>query len=248
MSSSDRQPSAATKRPLRWGVIASVVFHAVVLVLLLIYRPWRSGDSAEDKTPAASGTSAITAKGPPPPETERLVRSVDQVEPRLNDVIEETRQRTDQENVDELTRQIQRLDSISSQESVQQLAARFQQWLGTKPRAQRPAETPIDGEFDVSTAQLYEVQRHGNPDGSWTYTCVLLDAEGRTVETNLDAQQGQRTYELMQTLEDSPLAQQVYRQIALPLLDKLLDDGRGPVPDRPGPQKPEAVEGPSDGD
>ncbi len=242
MNPSDCQPSAATKRPLRWGVIASVVFHAVVLVLLLIYRPWQSDDSAEDKAPATSGAGAIAAKRPAPPETERLVRSVDQVQPRLNEVIEETRQRTDQQNVDELTRQIQRLDSISSEESVEQLAARFQQWLGAKPRAQRPAEEPVDGEFDVSTAQLYEVQRHGNPDGSWTYTGVLLDAEGRTVETNLDAQQGQRAYEVMQTLEESPLAQQVYRQIAIPLLDKLLDklldDGRGPVP-----QKPEAAEG-----
>ncbi len=240
MNQSERQPPDATKRPLRWGVIASVVFHVIVLILLLIYRPWQSDDSARDQTPAAFG-AAIATRKPPPPETEPLVRSVDQVEPRLNSVIEESRQRTDQQNVDELTRKIEKLDSISSEESVEQLAARFQQWLGTKPRAQQPATEPVEGEFDVSTAQLHEVQRHGNPDGSWTYTCILLDAEGRTVESALDEEQGQRAYEVMQSLKNSPLAQQVYRQITMPLLDKLLDkmqdDGRGPIP-----QKPESSE------
>ena len=58
--------------------------------------------------------------------------------------------------------------------------------------------------------------------GGFRYVTVLLDAQGRTVETEVSQQEGEPVYELMQRIKANPLLEQVYRQIVMPLLDQLV--------------------------
>ena len=87
--------------------------------------------------------------------------------------------------------------------------------------AQHPSEESVDGPFDFNTAQIYDVHRNATADGQWEYVSVLLDANGRTLEVTMDAADGESVYRTMQTLNANPLAAQLYRQITMPLLDKL---------------------------
>jgi hypothetical protein len=69
------------------------------------------------------------------------------------------------------------------------------------------------------------VTREAAPDGTWKYQSVLVDAEGRTMQIEMDAASGESSYRTLQTLKAYPLAEKIYRQVTMPLLDKLIKAG-----------------------
>jgi hypothetical protein len=144
------------------------------------------------------------------------------VRERLDQVVAKAAERTAEENLDRLDEMSKRLDKVASADSVTQLAGTFQKWMGTAPRAERPAEQPAEGAFDYDTAQFHEVKRYPRQPSGYRYVAVLLDAAGRTVEVELDEPDGERVYTTLQRIKANPLLEQVYRQIALPLLDQML--------------------------
>lgn len=221
-----------SKRYLSGGLIVSLLFHVTVVIALVIYRPWRQEKPAVDSPPrgtpvaAASSTADTSAAGNPLNlRTKPIPRATaDQIAAKLAESIDRSEQLSEEENLDELDEQIRRLEQVASEESIDQLSGRFQHWLQTRPRASTPAETPIEGHFDTATSQLLEVKRTRTEDGEWTYRAVLFDARGRTMEAPMDCAKGERSYRTLQLLKASPLAESLYRRIALPLLDKMLFD------------------------
>lgn len=91
------------------------------------------------------------------------------------------------------------------------------------------ADSPRDPllEFDFQTAQLHDVKRIPATDprsgSTWQYEGVLLDAEGRTQQIPLSETEGAPLFEIWQRIRSSPLLESVYRQLAMPLLDQLID-------------------------
>ncbi|MEE8452695.1 MAG: hypothetical protein V3R99_12295 [Thermoguttaceae bacterium] len=231
----DEFRSKSGKRHLRGGLIVSLLFHVAVVIDLLIYRPWRQEkpavDSPQRGTTAATASSdaaadhATAAKNPLNLRTKPIPRATaDQIAAKLAETIDRSEQLTEEDNLDELDEQIRRLEQVASQESIDQLSNRFQGWLKTRPRVTAPAETPIEGHFDLATAQLLEVKRTRDADGEWTYRAVLIDARSRTTEAPMDPAKGARAFRTLQLLKTSPLAESLYRRITLPLLDKMLFD------------------------
>jgi len=222
-----------SKRYLRGGLIVSLVLHVAVVLALVIYRPWRQETPAVDSTPHGTAVATVSSDAADPvvPEnpldlrTQPIPRTTaDQVAAKLAESIDQSEQLTEEDNLDKLDEQIRRLEQVASQESIDQLSDRFQGWLKTRPRAIEPAETPIEGHLDSATAQLLEVKRTRGEDGEWTYRSVLIDARGRTEEAPMEPAEGARAFRTLQLLRASPLAESVYRQITLPLLDKMLLD------------------------
>ena len=60
---------------------------------------------------------------------------------------------------------------------------------------------------------------------------VLVDASGRTYEIEMTEEEGEQAYRTMETLSKYPLANKVYRQIAMPLIDQALAKRKTPSPD-----------------
>jgi hypothetical protein len=77
--------------------------------------------------------------------------------------------------------------------------------------------------FDADTAQMHDVRRERTSGGQWRYWLILLDAEGRTIEVEVPPVEGEQLYKTMQRIKAFPLAEKVYRQITMPLLDKMLN-------------------------
>jgi hypothetical protein len=185
---------------------------------------------AEPPSDRAPETRTITGV---PEVTDELVRE------RLAEVADKARAASPEENRANLDRLTKQLTQASTAASIDQVAGSLQRWTGTKPRAQRPAEQPVAGEFDHDTAQLHDVRRLPQDSGGWRYVAVLLDAEGRTMEVELDATVGEQLYSTLEKIKANPLLEQVYRQIAMPLFDQLLGGLK-----RPGPAKNATAEGP----
>jgi len=154
---------------------------------------------------------------------------------RLDESIEAASRQSETERLEQLDAMAQRIESVSSEKSLDKLSGRLGDWLELDERASQPqAEASTrandaEGEFDVETAQLHDVIRESAADG-WQYSCVLLDAAGRTRQIPLSEAEGRPMYEVMQRIKASPLLERVYRQLAMPLLDQLLDtQQRGPA-------------------
>ena len=143
------------------------------------------------------------------------------VQRELLDSITAAEGRSDEENLDRLKTLSDQLTATSSAESIDQLASSLQRWLGTEERATRPADEPVEGEFDLQTAQLHDIVRDDST-GQVRYTAVLLDAAGRTMESPLTEAEGESVYRVMQLMKQNPLLERVYRGVVLSLLDKLL--------------------------
>ena len=121
------------------------------------------------------------------------------------------------------------LNEVATEESVDEATARLAQLLNTKPRATEPAAEPPPGEFDLNSAQLYDVKRTDNGRGGYSYTAVLLDAEGRTFDSELTEAEGEQLFRTFELIKANPLLARVYRGVVMSLLDKLLR----PVPAEP---------------
>jgi hypothetical protein len=145
---------------------------------------------------------------------------------RISDAVEQAQQVDDDENLDRLAVLADRLEGVSSQQSIDELAGVFQQWLGTSSRATAPVAEPPAGEFDFDTAQLHDVRRVTADDGLASYLIVMLDAAGRTIEIEVSQEEGETAYRTLQRLKSFPLAEKLYRQITMPLMDKLIHAGR----------------------
>ena len=140
---------------------------------------------------------------------------------RINDSVDDASQLSPDQQRDRLRQLAGQLNDVATDKSVEQLTGTLQQALGVAPRAVRPAEKPVDGEFDFKTAQLHDVRREPLEGGGFRYVTVLLDAAGRTNETELTAAEGEQLYKTWELIKANPLLEKVYRGIVMQLLDKL---------------------------
>ena len=262
------------RRRLRVALWISVAFHLVVIALLLVYRPWESATSGD----AAVPSSGSTAAAPPPPTDPRAPIKVgtdpesitgDQVKVRIDHTVDQVDAMSEDDRLAMLKDRVARLDEVASDESVGEMSDKLHGWLDTAERAAEPAEPIAPGEpiasgepdepaepgassapmeFDAATGQFVEVRRQRGPDGKLVYTGVLKDAQGQTMEIPMDAAEGEQIRQTLKILKGSPLAQEIYRQIALPLMDKMIREIEKPlqpprlegaVPEGEGPDAPE---------
>ena len=144
------------------------------------------------------------------------------VQARVDASVAKAAGRSAQENLERLDQISQRLNQVASPSSVGELAGAFQQFVGTKPRANQPVEHSAPDDFDHETAQFHDVKRYAKEPSGWRYVAVLLDAAGRTIEVEMDELEGERVFVTFERIKSNPLLEQVYRQILMPLLDKML--------------------------
>lgn len=222
-------------RRIAWGV--SLAAHLALLIGLGIWCVRRAGDSTDEGRLAASradGADATRRPAPSAPEPSPEVGS-EQVSATLKRTTEKVQELSQDEQLDQLATKAAELEDLASEKSVDELTEKFHEWMNTQPRASEPAADPVAGPFDHATAQIHEVRRTANADGNFHYVGVLVDAAGRTMEVEMSPEEGQTAYRTLQTIKGFPLAEKVYRQIAMPLLDRALAgrEDRGAPDDRP---------------
>lgn len=221
------QPRQRKKHPIRSGVVFSGVFHATMIGLLIAapvflfmkqprvlnvitvtYADVRdSQETAEPKIRLATDPSQVTSE---------------LLQQRLNEKVAEADTRSEDENLEQFESLAGRLEEISSEKRIEQLASSIGKFFGTKKRATAPSDDTAEGEFDHETAQMHDVRREETAEEQFQYWAILIDAEGHVMEVEMANPEGETMYKTMRRLKAFPLADKVYRQIAMPLIDKLL--------------------------
>ncbi len=141
---------------------------------------------------------------------------------RVMDSIAEAEKHSDEENLQRLKQLTRQLNDGSTAESIAQVTTQISKFLGTGPRASEPAKEPVAGDFEIDTAQLHDVRREMLSDGTFKYIAILIDAAGRTNETEMPAAEGESAYKTFELIKQNPLLERVYRGVVMSLLDKVL--------------------------
>ena len=212
----------------RYGWVASLVLHAALTAGLFAwsFEPWwaAAGDARRARTiqvtmaqaPAADVAPEVRIVGDPAEVTAQMVRQ------RVEEEVDASAALSRADKLARLDALSQRLNQVADEGSIDALSGVMHSLLGTKPRAVEPAKVAPGGTFDFDTAQFHDILRLPKDGGGFRYVTVLLDAQGRTVQTEVSAQEGEPLYELMQRIKANPLLEQVYRQIVMPLMDQLV--------------------------
>lgn len=210
----------------RIAIIVSVLFHIALLIALLCwYLPEHSQPIAQAENQAAASNKIQRAKddsnssipanpGENVPATEVLAS--------LENAVSQAQRLSDERQLSELEKQLKRLNSISSEESVQETTNKIANTLGLTP-GPIPTENSVPGGFDHKTAQIHNVNRIRDEHGNWQYRSILVDAAGRTEEVALPANEGEVTYKTFQQLKQFPVADGIYRQVVMPMLQNMLN-------------------------
>ena len=210
----------------RRAIVVSILFHlALIAALLFWYVPLPTASKDGGVTQDADDShleNARTDPTPAPPPAENPTVPKEQIEASIEAQIEAAESLPNERKLTELEKNLRRLESIASEDSVREVTATIAGSLGLEPGPQ-PAEKPPAGAFDPDTAQILEVNRVQGPGGQWQYTSLLVDAEGRTQEVPLTESEGESAYKTMQTLKQYPIADGIYRQLVMPMIQGMIE-------------------------
>jgi hypothetical protein len=184
----------------------------------------------ESTTPPRSEVEPTEQNSPPrpvPTTPDGSTVAGEQVQEAIEAAIDTAGRASQSKKLTELERNLSRLEQIASEESVEQIGAKVRDTLGLEPRASNPVGGPLRGSFDHDTAQFQDIVRVNRADGKEAYRCVMIDREGRTMEIEIDPEQGKVAYDTMQMIKRSPLGDAVYRTLVMPMLDRLLAETKG---------------------
>ena len=223
------QPSRRKHR-LRRAIIVSVVVHLIGVISLLCWYIPTNKPQLTDQSSATNESSNDTAPRNPPAPAKPTARrgdevSGDQIQKSLESQIEAVKQIPDEQKLDQLERNLKRLESISTPESASEAAAKVSSSLGldSDQYAAKKPEDVAPGKIDLNKAQLVDVKRTRNQKGGWSYVSTLVDDKGREMEVPMTEAEGDAVYETFQQMKKFPVAAGIYRSVVMPMMQKILD-------------------------
>jgi len=239
------QPSRSPDARLRAALVISLVFHGILVAgLLAWYLPQPTADvtdptshsdvatrTAHDLTSSSSGDAGpVDPLAPDNAVGVPLVKTpvpdsipATQIETAVTAAIENAEHASEQRKLEALSEQLGRIDRIGSSESIAEVGRLVRDSIGLTARVTVPSAEAVSGAFDFGTAQFHEVFRDESETGVRSYRGVLVDAEGRTTEVELDTEAGRAAYDAMERIKGSPLGEAIYRTLVMPMLDKLIE-------------------------
>ena len=229
VSSRDQiETKVGSRRIRRRGVFASILFHVVLLFILLSwYLPRHPTDSASQLSNRGVqgvgelGTDRLNNPSLPSPTINPQIPA-EQIEASLRSQIDQIEKLPAEQQLSELQKKLHQLDSLSSEESLNEVTETLANTFGLTP-GESPNEDAPPGVFDPQTAQIHDVTRTKMDNGSWKYESILVDAEGRTELVPMNATEGKTTYDTFQQMKQFPMAAGIYRQIVMPLIQKMIE-------------------------
>ena len=224
----DGQPSRRSQL-IRRAIIVSIFAHVIgVLALLLWYVPnsksQSKGTASVDATDSPiESTPPLPSPPPPPAPADDVPES--EIQKSLESQIKAVEKLPDERKLNQLEKNLKRLESISKPESVDDVASKISSTMGLDSKQyapKKPSEVSA-GEIDLKKAQLADVTRTRNENGDWDYVSTLVDDEGRELIVPVSVAEGEAMYEAFQQMKKFPMAAGIYRSVVMPMMQKMLE-------------------------
>ena len=215
--------STVSRRVRRRAFVFSILFHSALLIALLFwYLPHRGVDDspAVEHGSSGGGKDVAQQRYSIPPVSNPEVPA-DQMDASVQSMLDQINDLPDDQKLSELEKNLKRLNSISNAESVSQASQTIAKTLSLAPGAVPRSESP-SGIFDSETAQIHDVIRERDGDTGWSYKSVLVDSAGRTQTVAMPPGEGETSYNTFQQLKNYPMAEGIYRQLVMAMLQKMI--------------------------
>ncbi len=239
-----------SRRRLPFALLASSLLHSVVLGVCLLASVWSAArlerpvlatidarvtrHTTMTNPPVAEGTSVIIT--PLEEETDTTRAALDELESSVSDNslsllarkrLEAESKRAEALDPEQQFQKLQaaskRLNQFSSDKSVGEMSDKLRQVFQLPERATKPAPDAEENErFNPESAQLHDVLKEAADNGQDRYIAVLIDSKGLTSKIPLSQEEGKKLHRMMQLIKSNALLERVYRELAMPLLDQLL--------------------------
>ena len=223
--STNRPPESRRSGFRRHSIAISITFHGVLLIALLCwYIPQVSNDQVQTRSASKPSfpneKGKVTERFPLTPTTGEGTPA-SEIEASVSSAMKQTEGLSNERKLTELEKNLQRLDSISSPDTLRDTTDKIANALGLSA-GPAPSPRPVEGVFDTTTAQIHDVTRIRGEDNKWVYQSILVDSAGRTQKVDLPETEGEVTYSTFQQLRKYPMAEGIYRQLVMPMLQKAL--------------------------
>ncbi|MFT5526595.1 MAG: hypothetical protein ACI9HK_004572 [Pirellulaceae bacterium] len=221
------------RRLLRWALVIAAVAHIVIFVALFVLPNFRDTDETAENQGMNSernGGSDEASDGDTPKRPESPISNDPKwkapVEDLIEDAIKNHENLTQEQKQSELEDQLNKLERISNAENVAKITQHLGPLVNNQDRKTEPVKQPNkpskdQPSFDHDTAQVHDVVK-SEKNGKTIYIATMLDKEGRTLETELTAAEGESLHNTFQLIKKSPLLEKIYRGVVMGTLDKLL--------------------------
>ena len=210
------------KTALRAAIIVSVAAHVVLAIYLFSKYLPSAANKANTKTAQTTGGSDSAKDSRPQPAPVENV-SDDQIQKSVESQIDQMKNVPEEKKLDELEKNLKRLESITSPKSLQKTSETIAGGLGLDTDQYAKDKRPAKGAFDASTAQIQDVSRRRDKAGKWIYESELVDGEGRTMKVEMSASEGETVYNTFQQMKKFPMAEGIYRSVVMPLMQKMVE-------------------------
>ena len=224
---SDSSGSNPKPRRFRRIVLGTVLAHLVGLVALLFWYIPNQQTATQSKATQNAKAGSSSGRGESKDVAATEMPS-EQIQASIDLQLEQVENMSDEKKLTELEKNLERLDSIASEESVVQVSQKIASSLGLDTEQYQPKDKDAipDGEFDFDTAQISDVTRTTNDKGKLLYRATMVDAEGRETNVDLSVAEGETMYNTMEQLKKYPMAAGIYRSVVMPLTQKLIEAQR----------------------
>ena len=210
----------------RRAIILSVIAHVVLLLgLFFWYLPSvRQVKEVDAVSAQAAASSNAPASRDSLPEAANDAGEIpkEEIEKSIQSQVERFDNLPDEKKLSELEKNLKRLESVATEESVAEVTTTIASTLGLDTEQYAKKEKPADGEFDTTTAQLQDVTRSQGKNGMWSYESVLVDAEGRERTVPMTAAEGETVFQAFEQMKKFPLAEGIYRSVVMPMIQKMM--------------------------
>lgn len=211
----------------RIPILLSIAFHvALVIVLLLWYRS-DNPIAAQQKPQETDDAASIAQQSLPPKITEDIVVPPAQIQSSVQSKIAQVGTVSNEIKRKQLDKELGRLQRVSDQESVDQVADAVAKSMGIDQSQYADKPVSTDGDFDHNTAQIKTVTRNKDEAGDWQYVATMIDAQGHQLETPLSESEGASVYETFEKMKQYPMAESLYQKIIMPIMQKMIESESG---------------------
>ncbi len=208
------------------AISLSIAFHLCLLaVLVFIYVPRRESPSPSDSAPRlAEGSNS---------QAERITKSEDKqatmsatIASSVKAHVDTAASKAPKEALAELDTKIRQLDRFVDNQTVKETADAVANSLGIERDMYQPKSGPVPGALDPDTAQILDIVPTGSSHKEEAYMATMIDAQGHQAQIPLSESEGKNAYDAFQKMKSFPAVEGLYRQIVMPLIQKMVSSAR----------------------
>jgi hypothetical protein len=200
----------------------SAAFHFCVLIaLVLIYIP-KDRPAKPDNEARSPSKEAHFFKTSEPTSEPKLTAASKAIQTSVEAQIAKASSKPAEANLGELDIKLRQLDTFIDKKTVDETAQAISSTFFLDQNQYRIRDVPVAGPLNTDTAQILDIVQAKGDAGNDAYLATMIDIDGHQAQVEITESEGKVAYEAFQKMKKFPAAEGLYRQVVMPMLQKIM--------------------------